>query len=154
MPIGCVMGRADIMDAAQPGTLGGTYLGNPVCCAAALATLEHMEKIDINTLGDKVGRIVRRRMDQWRKRYPRHIGHVRGLGAMLAFELVKDGDPAQPDAALTKKIIEVCERQGLIIISAGTYANVVRILSPLTIPEKTLRQGLDILEKALEECCE
>ena len=154
MPIGAVIGRADIMDAARGGTLGGTYLGNPVCCAAALATIELMEKIDINRLGEKVGRIVRRRFDALKKRFPKAVGDVRGLGAMLAFELVKNGDPSVPDAVLTKKLVESCAAAGLIIISAGTFGNVIRVLSPLVISEKLLRRGLDILENELAKLYE
>lgn len=149
MPIGCVIGRAEIMDAAKAGTLGGTYLGNPVCCAASLATINYMEKVNINALGEKVGRIVRRRFEQMQKKMPLAIGHVRGLGAMLAFELVKNGDPSVPDAALTKELVNACHDKGLIIISAGTFGNVIRVLSPLVIKESELKKGLDILEAEL-----
>jgi 4-aminobutyrate aminotransferase/(S)-3-amino-2-methylpropionate transaminase len=137
------------MDAAQAGTLGGTYLGNPVCCAASLATINYMEKININALGEKVGKAVRRRFEQMQKKMPLAIGHVRGLGAMLAFELVQNGDPAVPDTALTKDLVNACHEKGLIIISAGTYANVIRVLSPLVIRESELKAGLDILETEL-----
>ncbi len=149
MPIGCVIGRAEVMDAAKGGTLGGTYLGNPVCCAASLATIEYMEKVNINALGVKVGGIVRKRFEQMQRRMPLAIGHVRGLGAMLAFELVKEGDPSQPDAVLTKDLVNACAEEGLIIISAGTFGNVIRILSPLVIKESELKKGLDILESTL-----
>lgn len=149
MPIGCVIGRKEIMDAAKGGTLGGTYLGNPVCCAASLATIEYMEKININALGEKVGNIVRKRFEQMQQKMPLAIGHVRGIGAMLAFELVENGDPSVPDATLTKDLVNVCAEKGLIIISAGTYANVIRILSPLVIKQHELNKGLDILETAL-----
>jgi 4-aminobutyrate aminotransferase/(S)-3-amino-2-methylpropionate transaminase len=149
MPIGCVMGRAEVMDAAKAGTLGGTYLGNPVCCAAALATINYMEKININALGEKVGQVVRKRFEQMQKKMPLAIGHVRGLGAMLAFELVKNGDPSLPDAVLTKDLVNACHEKGLILISAGTYANVIRVLSPLVIKASELKKGLDILESEL-----
>ena len=151
MPIGCVIGKAEIMDLAKGGTLGGTYLGNPVCVAASLATIEYMEKININALGEKVGKIVRRRFDAMKKQYPNVIGNVRGLGAMLAMELVTDGDPSIPNAQLTKDLVQRCYEKGLIIISAGTYGNVIRVLSPLVIKETELRKGLDILEEALAE---
>ena len=149
MPIGCVIGRAEIMDAAKGGTLGGTYAGNPVCCAASLATIEYMEDININALGEKVGEIVRKRFESMQQRFPLAIGHVRGLGAMLAFELVKNGDPSVPDAVLTKNLVDACEQAGLIIISAGTFANVIRVLSPLVISDDELTRGLDILETEL-----
>jgi 4-aminobutyrate aminotransferase/(S)-3-amino-2-methylpropionate transaminase len=150
MPIGAVMGRADIMDAAKPGTIGGTYPGNPVCCAAALANIEYMEAVGINELGQKVGRIVRQRMEAMKEKCPA-IGNVRGLGAMLAFELVKNGDPWQPDADLTNKLVNACEKKGLVIISAGTFGNCIRVLSPLTIEEDLLEKGLNILEETLME---
>jgi 4-aminobutyrate aminotransferase / (S)-3-amino-2-methylpropionate transaminase / 5-aminovalerate transaminase len=88
-------------------------------------------------------------MDKLQSRFPQVVGHVRGLGAMLAFELVKNGDPAQPNPELTKALVNACEENGLIIISAGTYGNVIRVLSPLTIDETTLNRGLDILEEQL-----
>ncbi len=150
MPIGAVMGRADIMDAAKPGTIGGTYPGNPVCCAAALANIQYMEAVGINDLGQKVGRTVRQRMEAMKEKCPA-IGNVRGLGAMLAFELVKNGDPWQPDADLTNKLVNACEKEGLVIISAGTFGNCIRVLSPLTIEEDLLKKGLNILEETLME---
>jgi 4-aminobutyrate aminotransferase/(S)-3-amino-2-methylpropionate transaminase len=145
MPIGCVMGKAHIMDAAKPGTLGGTYLGNPVCCAASLATLNYMQEIDINKLGKKVGKIIEQRFYDFKSKYPA-IGHVRGLGAMMAMEFVKEGNPWKPDAEIVANIVKGCAEEGLIIISAGTYGNVVRILCPLVIEEEMLHKGLDILE--------
>lgn len=151
MPIGCVMGRTEIMDAAKGGTLGGTYLGNPVCCAASLATIEYMEEVNINALGEKVGATVRSRFEKMQKDMPLAIGHVRGLGAMLAFELVQHGDPSVPDATLTKHLVEACAENGLIIISAGTFGNVIRVLSPLVISDDELTRGLDILETQLTQ---
>ncbi len=150
MPIGCVIGRGEIMDAAIPGTIGGTYPGNPVCSAAALANIRYMEELDICAKGKKVGEIVRRRFDAMQIKCPA-IGNVRGLGAMLAFELVKDGDPCQPDAELTSRLVNECEKKGLVIISAGTFGNCIRVLSPLVIEESLLNKGLDILEETLTE---
>lgn len=149
MPIGAVIGRADIMDACQPSTIGGTYPGNPVCCAAAIATIDYMEKININGLGEKVGKIVRDRFLTMKSRFT-EIGDVRGLGAMMAFELVKDQDPFQPDAELCKKLIAYCAEHGLIVISAGVNGNVIRVLGPLVIEEEALIRGLDIIEAGLE----
>lgn len=149
MPIGAVIGRAEIMDACQPSTIGGTYPGNPVCCAAAIATIDYMEKIDINGLGEKVGKIVRDRFLAMKSRFA-EIGDVRGLGAMMAFELVKDQDPFQPDAELCKKLISYCAEHGLIVISAGVNGNVIRVLGPLVIEEDALIRGLDIIEAGLE----
>ncbi|MEY4903113.1 MAG: hypothetical protein RLZZ292_928 [Bacteroidota bacterium] len=146
MPIGCVIGKTSVMDAINAGTIGGTYSGNPVCAAASLATIKYMEEIDINAKGEKVGKIVRRRFEALKKLFPNHVGEVRGLGAMLAFDLLNNG---APDADLTKKVMGYCANNGLILISAGTYGNVIRVLSPLVITEKELNKGLDILEAAL-----
>ena len=150
MPIAAVIGKAAIMDACKPSTIGGTYPGNPVCCAAAIATLDYMEEININAMGEKVGQIVRDRFLAMKKKFP-SIGDVRGLGAMMAFELVKNNDPFQPDAELCKKIIGFCAENGLIVINAGLQGNIIRVLSPLVIEDEQLKKGLDILEKALEQ---
>lgn len=148
MPIGAVIGKAAIMDACQPSTIGGTYPGNPVCCAAAIATIDYMERININAMGEKVGKTVRERFNQYKQQF-KAIGDVRGLGAMLAFELVKDGDPFKPDADLCKKLISYCANHGLIVISAGVNGNIVRVLSPLVIEDALLQKGLDIIEAGL-----
>ena len=152
MPIGAVLGKAHIMDACKPSTIGGTYPGNPVCCAASLATLEYMEEININALGEKVGNIVRERFNALKQQF-NSIGDVRGLGAMMAFELVKDGDPFKPDADLCKKLISYCADNGLIVISAGVNGNIIRVLSPLVIEEELLHKGLDIIESGLHQLC-
>ena len=151
MPIAAVMGKANIMDAAAPSTLGGTYAGNPIACAASLATLQYMQEIDINALGERVGRIVYERFQHFQQAYPSLIGEVRGLGAMLAFDVVKNGDWNEPNTAATQQIITACAEKGLVIISAGVHANVIRILSPLVIEEALLHKGLDILEQVINE---
>ncbi len=148
MPIGAVIGRAEVMDKTTKGTLGGTYLGNPVACAASLATIEYMKKIKINERGKRIGKKVMQFFSALQKECTA-IGDVRGLGAMTAFELVKNGDPHQPDADLTKKLLNACSENGLLIISAGTGGNVVRVLSPLTITDGQLNRGLQILRKQL-----
>ena len=150
MPIGCVIGKAEIMDACKPSTIGGTYPGNPVCCAASIATIDYMKEIDINSLGEKVGETVRNRFTAMMQKYPA-IGDVRGLGAMMAFELVKDNDPFQPDTDLCKKLISYCAEHGLIVISAGVNGNIIRVLSPLVIEEELLNKGLDIMENGMKE---
>ncbi len=151
MPIAAVLGKAHIMDAAAPSTIGGTYAGNPVCCAAALATLNYMEDIDINALGEKVGKIVRKRFEHFQKQYPNVVGEIRGLGAMQAFDVIKDGNWNSYNAAGTQNIINTCAERGLVVISAGVQGNVIRILSPLVIEEDLLNKGLDILEGVLRE---
>jgi 4-aminobutyrate aminotransferase / (S)-3-amino-2-methylpropionate transaminase / 5-aminovalerate transaminase len=149
IPIACVMGKAEVMDKARPGTLGGTYAGNPVACMGALATLEYMEKIGINRKGEAVGKTIRQAFLQMKKEFPA-IGDVRGIGAMMAVELVKNGDPNQPDAELTKKWVDACAERGIFLISAGVHGNVIRVLSPLVIDQKTLKQGLEIMRVSLK----
>jgi 4-aminobutyrate aminotransferase/(S)-3-amino-2-methylpropionate transaminase len=148
MPIGAVIGRTEVMDKTTKGTLGGTYLGNPVACAASLATIQYMKDIDINSKAEKVGKTV---MNFFRKlkRECSAVGDVRGLGAMVAFELVKDNDPDKPDADLCKALLQACANNGLLIISAGISGNVVRVLSPLVISRSQLIKGLTILRTEL-----
>lgn len=148
MPIGAVIGRAEIMDKTTKGTLGGTYLGNPVACAASLATIDYMKKIDINTKGVQVGKTVMNFFTKLAKECP-SIGEVRGLGAMTAFELVKDKNPNKPDADLCKALMNACAAKGLLIISAGPSGNVIRVLSPLVITRLQLIKGLNILREEL-----
>lgn len=148
MPIAAVVGRAEVMDAAATGSIGGTYIGNPVCCAAALATIEFMRQRDLNARGKQVGDIIRARLLQMQKRF-RQIGDVRGVGAMMAMEFVIDGDRARPDAALCSNLMKACAENGLIIISAGTNKNVIRILCPLVISDEELNEGLSVLEQQL-----
>lgn len=148
MPIGCVIGRADVMDGAALGTIGGTYLGNPVCCAASLANIRYMKEIDINKKANHVGDIIRKRFDEMKKKH-KAIGEVRGIGAMLALALVKDGNPWEPEDGLCHDLIEACAERGLILLSAGTYKNIIRILSPLTISDELLNKGLNILDEEL-----
>lgn len=151
MPIGAVIGKAAVLDSIHPGTIGGTYLGNPVCCAAALATIRYMEKIGINAKGKRVGNIVRYRFMALKKRFPGHISNVRGLGAMMAFELSHEGDILRPNGDLCKRLTQRCYEKGLVLISSGVHGNVIRVLSPLVIRESELREGLDIIEAALGE---
>lgn len=148
IPIACVMGKAEVMDKALPGTIGGTYAGNPVACAGSLATIEYMQEIDINQKGERIGKITHSFFMNLQKVCPA-IGEVRGLGAMVAIELVKNGDPNQPDTELTKNLVTACATRGLFLISAGLYGNVIRVLCPLVIPEKQLRTGLNIIQDEL-----
>jgi 4-aminobutyrate aminotransferase/(S)-3-amino-2-methylpropionate transaminase len=149
LPIGAVMGKAAIMDKAGPSSIGGTYIGSPVSCAAALATLDHMEEIDINAKGKHVGDVVRARFEKMRSKHS-CIGDVRGLGAMMAIEFVKNGDPLQPDAETCGKLMNACASRDLVVITAGTHKNVIRILSPLVITDEQLNKGLDIMEEELD----
>ncbi len=150
LPIGAIVGKAEIMDAAEPSTIGGTFIGNPVACAAALATLKYMEEIDINEKAANIGKIISERFNKMKKKHS-CIGEVRGLGAMNAMEFVKNGDPNQPDDELCSDLIKACAKRDLIVISAGVHKSVLRILSPLVISEELLNKGLDIIEEELDK---
>ncbi|HEY0979157.1 MAG TPA: aspartate aminotransferase family protein [Flavobacteriales bacterium] len=152
MPIAAVMGRAELMDKAAPSSIGGTYIGNPVSCAAALATLGYMETIDINAKGRHVGEVIRQRFEKMKAKHT-CIGDVRGLGAMLAIEFVKNSDPLQPDADTCAALMNACAKRDLIVITAGTDKNVIRVLSPLVIGDELLNKGLDIMEEELARIC-
>jgi 4-aminobutyrate aminotransferase len=143
-PLSGVIGRATIMDAAHPGGLGGTYGGNPISIAAAHAVLDVIESEDLFARATRVGQRMRSRLEALALELP-CIGDVRGLGAMIAFELVKDAKTKEPDAGLTAAIVAQAEKRGLILLSCGVSANVVRLLAPLTIPDAVLEEGLDIL---------
>lgn len=153
MPIGCVMGKAEIMDAIKPGLIGGTYLGNPICCVASLASINYMQKNDINAAGEKVGKIVKQKFDELQSKYPENITDVRGLGAMLAIEFFNP-KTGYPDGEITKTIVQKCYENGLIIITSGTYGNCIRILSPLFIEDSVLHNGLEILENVIKSVIE
>jgi 4-aminobutyrate aminotransferase len=149
-PLSAVTGRADIMDAPHTGGLGGTYGGNPISIAAGNAVLDVIESEGLCARAARVGQKMRARLDALAKEYPR-IGEVRGLGAMLAFELVKDPKTREPDAELTAAILAHAEKRGLVLLSCGTAANVVRLLAPLTIPDAVLDEGLSILAAAVKD---
>ena len=149
MPIGAVVGKQHVMDAALPGTIGGTYLGNPICCAASLATIDFMEQENLNERALEISKIVEKRFLQMKEKFS-GIGDVRGLGAMQAIEFIKENDPLQPDGTLATKLMEACLHRGLLLINAGTYKNVIRILSPLVISDDQLQKGLDIIEDELQ----
>jgi 4-aminobutyrate aminotransferase len=149
-PLAALTGRAEIMDAAQPGGLGGTYGGNPVGVAAAHAVLDVIEKEDLCAKAAALGEMMVDRLKEMAKRNTFNcIGDVRGLGAMVAFELVKDRETREPDAALTSALVAKAEENGLILLSCGPDANVIRLLAPLTTPVEQAKKGLDILEASL-----
>ena len=147
MPISGVVGRADIMDAPPPGTLGGTYSGNPVACAAALAVLDLYEKEDLAARSRDVGQAVIKRFVKLQAKYSL-VGDVRGLGAMVAMELVKDRGTKEPDSQAASDILAAAHKRGLVLIKAGMYDNVLRVLVPLCVTDEQLQQGLDIFEDA------
>jgi 4-aminobutyrate aminotransferase/(S)-3-amino-2-methylpropionate transaminase len=149
LPLAAVTGRANILDAAQVGGLGGTYGGNPLACAAALAVLDAMESEQIPALAARMGERIRVRFCQWAGRHS-CIGDVRGLGAMIGMELVRDPASRTPDKNLTTALQTAALQRGVILLSAGTYGNVVRVLAPLNTPAEILDEGLDALQDALE----
>ncbi|MDR3032371.1 MAG: aminotransferase class III-fold pyridoxal phosphate-dependent enzyme, partial [Kitasatospora sp.] len=151
LPLAAVTGRAEIMDAAHSGGLGGTYGGNPVACAAALGAIETMRSEDLNGKAQRIGEVMLGRLRAMQEKFADsdrvRIGEVRGRGAMIAVELVKPGGK-EPDPAATAAIAKACHAEGLVVLTAGTYGNVLRFLPPLVIPEHLLAEGLDILESA------
>jgi 4-aminobutyrate aminotransferase len=150
LPLSAVTGRATIMDAAHPGGLGGTYGGNPISIAAAHAVLDVIESEELCARAARVGQKMRSRLEALAKQLP-CIGDVRGLGAMVAFELEKDPKTKEPDAETTAAVLAHAEKRGLILLSCGTAANVVRLLAPLTIPDAVLEEGLNLLAAALQD---
>ncbi|CAN1517895.1 GabT 4-aminobutyrate aminotransferase and related aminotransferases [Burkholderiaceae bacterium] len=147
-PISAVVGRAEIMDAPAPGGLGGTYAGSPLACAAALAVLEVFDEENLLQRSRDVGQRITSRLQALAKDH-KCIAEVRGLGAMVAMELCKNGDPHQPDADLTKALAVEAMNRGLIILTCGTYGNVVRILVPLTASDTVIDEGLTMIANAL-----
>ena len=153
MPISGVVGRADILDAPPPGTLGGTYSGNPVACAAALAVLDLYEQEDYAARSREVGRAVTERFLKLQEKYSL-VGDVRGLGGMVAMELVKDRKTKEPDSHAASDVLAAAHKRGLVLIKAGMYDNVLRVLVPLCITDDQLKEGLDIFEDAFASVAE
>ncbi len=149
LPLAAVTGRADVLDAPHVGGLGGTYGGNPLACAAALAVLDAMEEERIPARAQRTGDRIKARFRKWADQYP-CIGDVRGLGAMVAMEMVTDRQTRTPDKALTGRILAGALARGLVLLSAGTYGNVIRVLAPLTADDALVDEGLDVFGAALE----
>jgi 4-aminobutyrate aminotransferase/(S)-3-amino-2-methylpropionate transaminase len=147
-PISAVIGKAEIMDKPLPGGLGGTYAGNPLACAAALAVLDVFEQEDLLARGRAVGAQLTAGLQALAAQH-KCIQDVRGLGAMVAIELFDGGDLNKPAAELTKRICAEALQRGLVLLSCGVYANVIRILVPLTVSDAELNEGLTILSQAL-----
>lgn len=148
MPLSAIIGRAEVMDAAAVGGLGGTYAGNPVACASALAVLDTFDKENLLQRSRDLGALMVERLQAMAQRN-KAVAEVRGVGSMVAIELCKNGDVHQPDADLTKRLVAEAAKRGLILLSCGTYANVIRVLVPLTASDALVSEGLDILEAAL-----
>ena len=152
LPISGVVGKASIIDRVPPGGLGGTFGGNPMACAAALAVLETIESENLLQKGLEIGRIIDRRLNGMAlKNSLTSIGDVRGLGCMNAIELVKDRDNLEPDGEMAAKVAQIALHKGLILVTAGPTRNVIRILVPLSASKVVVKEGLDILEASLEQ---
>ncbi len=151
-PLSAVSGRAEIMDAPDPGGLGSTYGGSPLCCAAALAVIDVIEEENLCERANRIGQILRERIGQFKDQQDLPaIGDIRGLGAMVAFELVQERGSNTPDATTTGALIKAAENNGLVLLSCGVFANTIRILVPLTASDIIINEGLDIMEKSLRE---
>ena len=150
IPLSAVTGRKEIMQAAHAGGLGGTFSGNPLACTAGLKVIEIMERDNFKEKANRIGEIILNRLEKLKNKHSL-IGNVRGRGAMVAFELVKDRKTKMPAVEETNAIIQESYKQGLILLSAGLYSNVIRLLVPLVIQEKQLIAGLDIIENSLNK---
>ncbi len=152
LPLSAVVGKAEIMDAPLPGGLGGTYGGSPVACAAALAVIDVIEKENLKTRANDIGALFGQRLGKLQSQYPQIVGEIRaGRGAMVAMELVHDGNPDLPNEELTKALPAKAANKGLILLPCGVRGNVIRFLPPLTISDQLIHEGLDILEACIAE---
>ncbi len=147
-PLSGVLGKAEILDAAHDGAVGGTFVGNPVALAAALAVLDVIDEEGLIERASVIGETMRARMLAWQERFPA-IGDVRGIGAMLAIELVEDRATKQPAPKLAQAVIHAAMERGLLLLKAGVYGNVIRVLSPLVITDAELDEALAVWEDAL-----
>ena len=149
LPLAAVTGRADVMDSIHPSGLGGTFGGSPIACAAALGAIATIEEENLVERANEIGLIMRQHLEAMKKKYP-IIGDVRGRGAMQAIELVIPGSK-DPNPAALASIIKYCQQNGVLILSAGTYGNVIRLLPPLVMPEHLLMEALEVLEAGLAQ---
>ena len=145
LPIGAVVGKKHVMDAALPGTIGGTFGGNPIACAAALATLDRIEELGLCARAIEQGEQIRQAFESLKSRFA-EVVDVRGLGAMMALELCVDGDVHEPATELAGQVVAGCRDSGVLVIRAGVHANVLRILAPLVITDEQLARALDVID--------
>ncbi|HKZ24757.1 MAG TPA: 4-aminobutyrate--2-oxoglutarate transaminase [Acidimicrobiia bacterium] len=150
LPLSAVTGKASIMNTVHPSGVGGTFGGSPLSCAAALAVIDVIEEENLVDRSNALGELFVKRLEGMAS-YLDPIGDVRGLGAMVAMELVSDRKTKEPDPDLTKRLVAACAEAGLLILSCGTYGNVVRCLAPLTAPDDIVNEGLDIVEESLRK---
>ncbi|NDQ56531.1 MAG: 4-aminobutyrate--2-oxoglutarate transaminase [Acidipila sp.] len=153
LPLAAVTGREEIMDSPGVGGLGGTFGGNPLACAAARAVFEIFDEDGLLDNANKIGERFRARANSWKQRWPL-VGDVRGIGAMQAVEFVKGPGSRVPAEEETKQIVRYCHERGLIVLSTGSYGNVLRLLVPLVISDEALQEGLDIIEAAIQSVAE
>ena len=153
LPLSGVIGKAEVMDAPNPGSIGGTYVGNPVAIESAQAVLDVIEEENLLERASKIGKIVMKEFKGMKEKYE-IVGDVRGLGAMVAMELVKDRETKEPAPELTQKIVDTALEDGLILPTAGLHGNVIRLLTPLVIKEENLEKGLKIVERAVSKAQE
>jgi 4-aminobutyrate aminotransferase/(S)-3-amino-2-methylpropionate transaminase len=151
LPLSAVTARAEIMDAVTPGTIGGTFCGNPVACASALKVIDIMQKEDYPGKALKIADKCMKRFNEWKTKYE-VVGDVRGVGSMMGVEFVTDKASKNPNSDLVNAVINEAVQHGLIMESAGTYGNVIRFLCPLCVTDAQLDAGLDIYEKAIQKC--
>jgi 4-aminobutyrate aminotransferase/(S)-3-amino-2-methylpropionate transaminase len=150
LPLAGVTGRAEIMDSVDPGGIGGTFGGNPICCAAGLAVLKILKEENLVERANAVGEKVMKKFRSMVKKYP-FVGDVRGLGAMNGMEIVVDKKNPKPNGDLAKAIVKRCYEKGLIMLTAGGFGNVIRHLVPLVVTNDQLEKGLKILDEAMAE---
>ena len=148
VPLSAVIAGKEIMDAVPSGIIGGTYGGNALACAAGLKVLEVIEKENLVQRSCEIGEKCTKRFGEWKDKYE-EVGDVRGLGAMIGIEFVKDKESKEPNAELVSKLVKECANHGLLIESAGIYGNVIRFLAPLVITDEQLEAGFDIFEHAI-----
>ena len=155
LPLSGIVGKANIVDAVPPGGLGGTFGGNPLACAAALAVLDIMDEQDLLSAGMAIGNRINERLQSLaRKNSLDFVGDVRGLGCMNCIEIVKDRNSREPDGDLTSRIAAIALEKGLVLVTAGPTRNVIRILVPLTASPDLIDEGLDVLEASLDQAAE
>jgi 4-aminobutyrate aminotransferase/(S)-3-amino-2-methylpropionate transaminase len=150
LPLSGVIGKAEIMDAPGDSAIGGTYVGNPVAQAAALAVLDVIDEENLCERAAALGETMSSRMEGWQERWP-HIGDVRGLGAMLAIELVRDPATKEPAPELATAVAEGAASRGLLLLKSGIYSNCIRVLTPLVLSDAELDEALGVWEDALEQ---
>ncbi|NCB91442.1 MAG: 4-aminobutyrate--2-oxoglutarate transaminase [Clostridia bacterium] len=151
VPLSAVIARTEIMDGVTPGTIGGTYGGNALACAAGIKVLEVIEKEHLVARSNEMGAKCFEKFNEWKEKYE-VVGDVRGLGAMIGVEFVKDKETKEPNAALVSAVVAECAQNGLLVENAGIFGNVIRFLAPLVMTDAQLEKGFEIFENAIKKC--